>query len=102
MAYPVKTLIRMCELIESDGAVLISEEAVGDSLEENINFFGHLMYNFSVLHCLPQAMIYPDSAGSGTCMKPSDLKNYSRDAGFIHFEVLPIENPFWRFYRLNP
>ncbi len=25
---------------------------------------------------------------------------YAREAGFTGFEVLPIENDFWRFYRL--
>ena len=38
------------DVAAEDGAVLISEEAVGDNLEENKNFLGHMMYNFSVLH----------------------------------------------------
>jgi 2-polyprenyl-3-methyl-5-hydroxy-6-metoxy-1,4-benzoquinol methylase len=102
MAYPVKALAKMKEILASDGSVLLSEEAVGDSLEENKNFFGHLMYNFSVLHCLPQTMVFPDSAAIGTVMRPSILKDLSAQAGFSDFEILPIENAFWRFYLLNP
>ncbi len=102
MAYPVKALRRMHELATPDGAVLIADEAVGESLEENHNFLGHLMYNFSVLHCLPQAMAYPEAAGTGTVMRPSTLRNYALKAGFKRIDVLPIENPFWRFYRLTP
>lgn len=102
MAYPVKALGRMRELVAPDGAVLIADEAVGDSLEENRNFIGHLNYNFSVLHCLPQAMVFPGAAGTGTVMRPSTLRAYAQEAGFRGVEVLPIEHPLWRFYRLTP
>ncbi len=102
MAYPVKALRRMRELAGPNGAVLIADEAVGDSLEENRNFLGHWNYNFSVLHCLPQAMVFPGAAGTGTVMSPSTLRAYAQEAGFARVEVLPIDNPFWRFYRLTP
>ena len=102
MPYPVQALSRMRELAAPDGAVLIADEAVGDTLEENINFMGHLFYNFSVLHCLPQAMGSPGSAGTGTVIKPSTLRKYAEEAGFKSVEVLDIENSQFRFYRLNP
>ena len=35
-------------------------------------------------------------------MRPSVLRGYAREAGFSDIEVLPIENDFWRFYRLEP
>jgi len=102
MPYPVQVLRRMRELAAPNGAVLIADEAVGDSLEENQNAIGHFMYNFSVLHCLPQAMVFPNAAGTGTVMGPVTLRNYAQEAGFSRVDVLPIENPFWRFYRLTP
>ena len=102
MAYPVRALRRMRELVDSDGAVLIIDEAVGDSLTENHNFLGHLFYNVSVLHCLPQAMVFPETAGTGAVMGASTLRKYAEEAGFVQVEVLPIENAFWRFYRLVP
>ncbi len=101
MPYPVEALSRMRELLTPDGAVLIADEAVGDTLEENTNFMGHFFYNFSVLHCLPQALVFPDSAGTGTVIKPSILRRYAEDAGFGNVDVLPIENPQFRFYRIN-
>lgn len=101
MPYPVEALSRMRELLTPDGAVLIADEAVGDTLEENTNFMGHFCYNFSVLHCLPQALVFPDSAGTGTVIKPSILRRYAEDAGFGNVDVLPIENPQFRFYRIN-
>jgi hypothetical protein len=89
-------------LATPSGVVLIADEAVGESLEENRNFLGRLNYNFSVLHCLPQAMVFPGAAGTGTIMRPSTLRDYAQEAGFARVDVLPIENPFWRFYRLTP
>lgn len=102
MPYPVQSLRRMRELLDADGAVLIADEAVADTLEENTNFMGHFFYNFSVLHCLPQAMAFPDAAGTGTVIKPSLLRKFAEDAGFSSVEVLPIDNPQFRFYRLAP
>lgn len=101
MPYPVQALTRMRQLAGADGAVLVVDEAVGDSLEENSNFMGHLFYNYSVLHCLPQAMGFPDSAATGTVIKPSILRKYAEEAGFSDLEVLPIENGQFRFYRLR-
>lgn len=100
MAYPVQFLRRMRELAAPDGAVLIADEAVGETIEENKNFLGQYMYNVSVLHCLPQAMVYDNAAGTGTVMRSSVFHRYAQDAGFKEVKILPIENPFWRFYRL--
>ena len=35
-------------------------------------------------------------------MRPSTLRGYASKAGFQNVEILPIEHPFWRFYRLTP
>jgi len=102
MPYPVQALKRMRDLADADGAVLIADEAVEDKLEDNMNFMGHFFYNFSVLHCLPQAMGFPDSAATGTVIRPSVLRGYADAAGYKDVEILPIENPQFRFYRLIP
>jgi 2-polyprenyl-3-methyl-5-hydroxy-6-metoxy-1,4-benzoquinol methylase len=102
MPYPVKALEKMHEMVDPEGAVLVADELVGETLEENKeSFLGQLYYNFSVLHCLPQAMIYPDSAGTGAVMTTSKLEEYAKKAGFSKMKVLPIDNPLWRFYRLT-
>jgi 2-polyprenyl-3-methyl-5-hydroxy-6-metoxy-1,4-benzoquinol methylase len=101
MPYPVTALRGMREWLAPGGAVLIADEAVEDTLEGNRNFLGRLNYNFSVLHCLPQAMVFPGAAGTGTVIRPSILRRYAEEAGFSRVDVLPIENPLWRFYRLT-
>ena len=100
MPYPVKALARMRALVGPGGTVLVADEAVGDTIEENRTPVGRLCYNFSVLHCLPQAMTVPGSAATGTVMGPSTLRAYAHEAGFTRVDVLPIEHPLWRFYRL--
>jgi hypothetical protein len=35
-------------------------------------------------------------------MRPDTLRAYARDAGFDRVEILPVENYFFRFYRLIP
>jgi SAM-dependent methyltransferase len=100
MAYPVQALKVMRRLISFDGAVLIAEKAVGDTLESNGNLLGHMSYNLSVLHCLPLAMDFPETAAIGAVMGFSKLKGYATQSGFSKVEVLPIENRLLRFYRL--
>jgi hypothetical protein len=59
-----------------------------------------LMYGISVLHCLPAGRAEAPSAATGTVMRSGTLRAYAREAGFEDAEVLPIEHPLFRFYRL--
>jgi len=34
-------------------------------------------------------------------MRVDTVQSYALDAGFAGVEVLPIDNDFWRFYRLT-
>jgi hypothetical protein len=54
------------------------------------------------LHCLPVGMADKPSAETGTVMRPDTLRTYAREAGFKKVDILPIENYFFRFYRLVP
>ena len=69
-----------------------------DSFAKNHNgSMGRLLCNVSVLHCLPQALVFPDSAGTGTAMSENQVRQYARDAGDINVSILDIENLFYRF-----
>ncbi len=59
-------------------------------------------YGWSVLSCLPGAMGNPLTAATGTVMRPATLRRYAEEAGFTSTEVLPLDTPYWRFYRLTP
>jgi SAM-dependent methyltransferase len=100
MADPVAALDTMRQLAGDDGTVIVVDERAGESLAEPSDVEG-LLYGFSVLHCLPVGMAEQPSVATGTVMRTETLREYATDAGFESVEVLPIENVFWRFYRLH-
>jgi hypothetical protein len=55
-----------------------------------------------VLHCLPASMTEPDSAATGTVMRPDTLRRYADEAGFASVEILPVESVAFRLYLLRP
>ncbi len=101
MGDPVGALRTMYEISRPDGTVLIADERVGDEFTPGGNDVEWMMYGWSVLHCLPVGLADEHSVGTGTVMRRSTLEGYAREAGFSAVEVLPIENFFFRVYRLH-
>lgn len=101
MPYPVRALEAVRRFLAPEGAVLLSEERVGETLAENLNFNGQLYYNFSTLHCLPQSLVFHESSGTGAVIAPSTVRRYAREAGFSRVDILPVEHPLFRLYRLG-
>ncbi len=102
MSDPVGALRTMRRLACDTGSVIIMDERVGEKFTPEGNEVEWLMYGFSVFHCLPVGMVDQPSAGTGTVMRPDTLRGYAEEAGFSDFEILPIENYFFNFYRLTP
>lgn len=101
MSDPVSVLRTMRSLKKENGTVLIVDERVGDTFSKNGSGIDWMMYGWSVLHCLPVGMADHPSAGTGTVMRPDILRQYAQEAGFKSVEILPIDNYFFRFYRLD-
>jgi 2-polyprenyl-3-methyl-5-hydroxy-6-metoxy-1,4-benzoquinol methylase len=101
MARPVESLRGMRSLLAEGGVVLIADERVADRFTAPGDEVERVMYGFSVFHCLAVGLEEQPSAATGTAMRADTLRKYAEDAGFARFEVLPIENDFWRFYRLE-
>jgi 2-polyprenyl-3-methyl-5-hydroxy-6-metoxy-1,4-benzoquinol methylase len=102
MSYPVRVLRTLRGMLADGGAVIVGDEHTADSFEAPASELERLYYGFSILHCLPVGMVGEDAAGTGTVMRADTVRRYADEAGFGGFEVLPIENDFWRFYRLTP
>jgi len=102
MSDPVGVLEALHGLLAADGVLMVMDERASESFEAPADDVQRLLYGYSVLHCLPVGMSDQPSAGTGTLMRPSTMRGYARDAGFSNVEILPIENDFWRFYRLTP
>jgi 2-polyprenyl-3-methyl-5-hydroxy-6-metoxy-1,4-benzoquinol methylase len=100
MSDPVSALSTMRRLAGEDGAVIVGDERVGESFTSTGNDVEWMMYGWSVLHCLPVGMVDDHSVGTGTVMRAKTLRRYAMEAGFRGVEVLPIDNFFFRFYRL--
>jgi 2-polyprenyl-3-methyl-5-hydroxy-6-metoxy-1,4-benzoquinol methylase len=102
LARPVEVLRALRALLADDGSVVIADERAAERFTAPGDDVERVFYVWSVLHCLPVGMAEQPSAGTGTAMRPDTLRAYAEEAGFGEFEILPIENDFWRFYRLKP
>ena len=101
MSYPVRVLSACRALLADGGSVIVGDERVPDEFNPPGDETERFYYGFSILHCLPVGMIGEDAAGTGTVMRAGIMRAYASEAGFSGFEVLAIENDFYRFYRLT-
>lgn len=102
MCDPAGALSAMRAACASGGTVLVADERVADEFTTEVDDGERFQWGWSALHCLPTALTEPPAAGTGTIMRAPVLRGYAESAGFSDVEVLPIENDFWRFYRLAP
>ena len=99
MAHPVEAIAQARAARAEGGTVIVMDERVGETLnasDPTETFFA----TASVLWCLPQGRVEPDSEAVGTVMRPGRFRGIASKAGWSGVEILPIDHPFWRFYRL--
>jgi 2-polyprenyl-3-methyl-5-hydroxy-6-metoxy-1,4-benzoquinol methylase len=101
MSDPVGALTTMRRLSGQSGSVIVMDERTNEHFTTDENPIEQLLYGFSILGCLPAGMADSPSAATGTVMRPDTLRRYARKAGFCDIETLPIDNVFFRFYRLK-
>lgn len=99
LADPVGALAAMRRATEGGGTVLVIDEKAAESFQPSGDPIERLLYGFSILHCLPVGRDAEPSAATGTVMRPDVFRRYALEAGFSDVEVLPIDHPFFRFYR---
>jgi len=87
--------------LADDGTYLMVEVKAGDTLAENLNPLGVMMYSMSTLHCLTVSLAY-DGEGIGTLMGERKARELAEGAGFTRFRRLPIEHAFNVFYEIRP
>ena len=84
------------------GAVLVVDERVADDFIAPGDEVERAMYGWSVTHCLPTQLVDEPSAAIGTVIRAGTVRECASEAGFAAVEVLPVENDFFRLYRLRP
>jgi SAM-dependent methyltransferase len=99
---PVEVLRHARAAVRPGGTVLVVDERAADTFtapgDETERFFAAA----SVIWCLPQGRVGPDPEPVGTLIRPAAMRDLARRAGYADAEILPIEHPAWRFYRLVP
>jgi SAM-dependent methyltransferase len=101
MARPTRALAAFRAALAPGGSVLVADERVGERFVAPGDSVERMMYGWSVVHCLPVAMAEQPSEAIGTAIRPAIVQGCARDAGFGRCEVLAIDNPLFRFYRLG-
>ena len=102
LARPVEALRAAREALGPGGAVLVADEITSDEFTGAADEADRRHYGWSVLHCLPASMTEPDSATTGTVIRPSTVRAYAERAGFSSVEILPVESVAFRLYLLRP
>ncbi len=101
MSNPVPVLRAVREALVADGSLLVIDERVGEEFAAPGDEIERFMYGWSITTCLPDGRSRSPSVATGTVMRPATLRGYAAEAGFDEVEILPIENDFFRFYRMR-
>jgi SAM-dependent methyltransferase len=102
MADPVPVLAAVRSSLGEGGSLIVVDERVAESFTAPGDDIERFMYGWSITTCLPDGRSRQPSRATGTVMRASTLEAYAAEAGFTGFEVLDLENDFFRFYQLRP
>jgi hypothetical protein len=102
MSDPVSVLSAIRRSLAPDGSLLVVDERVAETFTAPGDDVERFMYGWSITTCLPDGRSRVPSAATGTVMRPHTLRRYAEGAGFSSLEIQPVENDFFRFYRLMP
>jgi predicted O-methyltransferase YrrM len=101
MSRPVDALTAARALLAEHGTMLVVDVAVAPEFTVPGSLRDRYEYGWSLIGCLPPAMGDPNSAATGTVMRPATLSRYATQAGFTNVHILPIDTDYWRFYHLT-
>lgn len=97
---PVGLLKSIRNALKADGAYLMVEVNVSNRPEDNINPMGRMMYSASTLYCMTVSLAH-GGAGIGALMGEPKAREMASEAGFTHFQRLPVKDAFSVLYELR-
>jgi hypothetical protein len=100
MADPVGALGAMAAMRSEGATVLVADERVADEFTTDVEFGERFQWGWSALHCLSCARSEPPPRRRAPSCGRRRSGPPARRASPMS-RVLPIENDFWRFYRLS-
>lgn len=101
MSRPDLVLRAVHESLEDGASLVVADERVAPGFTAPGDEVERIMYGWSIGLCLVNAMDEQPSHAIGTPIRESTIRALAEEAGFASTEVLPIENDFFRFYRLR-
>jgi SAM-dependent methyltransferase len=101
MANPVPVLAAIRRALRPGSSLIVVDERVAEAFTAPGDEVERFMYGWSITTCLPDGRSREPSVGTGTVMRPDTLRAYAAEAGYASVEILPVENDFFRFYRLT-
>jgi SAM-dependent methyltransferase len=101
LAQPVDALRAARHALAPGGAMLVVDERVAERFTAPGDEVERMMFGWSVTHCLPTQLAEEPSAALGTVLRAGTVDELAAEAGFAAVEVLPVENDFFRLYRLH-
>ena len=102
MSNPVPVLRAVRDSLAEGASLIVVDERVAETFTAPGDDLERFMYGWSITTCLPDGRSREPSVATGTVMRPDTLRRYATEAAFGSLEILPIENDFFRFYRLRP
>jgi 2-polyprenyl-3-methyl-5-hydroxy-6-metoxy-1,4-benzoquinol methylase len=100
MVNPRATLKAIREVLAPDGVYVWSEPNASANAHENRNPVARAFHAISPLHCMTVSLAH-GGEGLGTVIGEQGARALATEAGFKHFEKLPIQNPFNQFFALR-
>lgn len=99
---PVEALRNARAALRPGGTVLVVDERVDETFTAPGDEVQRFFAAASAIWCLPQARVGSDAEPVGAVIRPDAMRDLAARAGYAGVDVLPVEHPFWRFYRLTP
>lgn len=100
MVDPRGTLKAIREALGADGVYVWGEPNASAHAHENRNPVGRTFHAISPFHCMTVSLAF-NGEGLGTVIGEQGARALAQEAGFKHFERLPIQNPFNQFFALR-
>ena len=98
---PVEALGHARAALAPGGTVLVVDERADDTLTVPGDPVQRFLGAISPVWCLPQGLVGDNPEPVGTVIRPDQVRDLAARGGFSGLEILPIEHPFSRFYRLS-
>lgn len=100
MVDPKATVRAIRSALADDGVYVWSEPNAAANAHENRNPVGKMFHSISPMHCMTVSLAH-NGAGLGTVIGEDGARALAKEAGFSHFERLPIQHPLNQFFALR-